>query len=168
MSTHLFSAPLNQHFSISQQTVNFMTDCYCHEITFLLGRDMITCLCQFSILWHHYTYFSIHITYAQDAHLGLFTHLVAVLMVLETRVVVHKAVQFLEALVFLLCLEGSSPTLMTGYKLSNVLSPPLNQTGVCLLFQILDSLKSMGVYLCNLVGKNHKLKSSKNNSSQQF
>lgn len=72
----------------------------------------------------HYAHFSIHIRYAEDAHLGLFTYLVAVLMVLETCVVVHKAVQFLEALVFLLCLEESLPTLMTGYKIpKRVISP---------------------------------------------
>lgn len=94
--------------------------------------------------------------------MSLFTYQVAVLMVLETCVVVHEAVQFLEALVFLLRLEGSLATLMTGYKISNVpFPPPLQQTGVCLLFQILGSLKSMAVYLCNLVGKNHKLKCSK-------
>lgn len=56
---------------------------------------------------------------------------------------------------------------MTGYKMSNVF-PPLKQTGMCLPFQSLDSLKSISVYLCNLVGKNNKLKSSKNQSSQLF
>lgn len=168
MYTHLFSAPVNQHFSTSQQAVNIKLTAHfshCHEITFLLGKpawNTITCLCQF------YTHFIIHIRYAQDAHLGLFTYLVAVLVVLETCVVVHKAVQFLEALVFLLCLEESLPTLMTSYKISNVLFPPLKQTGVCLPLQSLDSLKSISVYLCNLVGKNHKRKSSKNQSSQLF
>lgn len=37
-------------------------------------------------------------------HILSFTYLVAVLVVLETCVVVHETVQFLEALVFLLCL----------------------------------------------------------------
>lgn len=134
MCTHLFSAPVNQHFSTSQQAVNIKLTVHfsrCHEITFLLGKpawNTIPCLCQF------YTHFIILIRYAQDAHLGLLTYLVAVLVVLETCVVVHKAVQFLEALVFLLCLEESLPTLMTSYKISNVLFPPSQADWTVLAF----------------------------------
>lgn len=49
---------------------------------------------------------------------------------------------------------------MTDFKISNMLFPPLKQTGMRLPFQSLDSLRSISVYLCNLVGKKHKIKSS--------
>lgn len=44
-------------------------------------------------------------------------YLIAVFMVLEACVVVHKAVQFLEALVLLLCLKNHDETPVTGNKI---------------------------------------------------
>lgn len=80
--------------------------------------------------------------------MSLFTYQVAVLMVLETCVVVHEAVQFLEALVFLLRLEGSLPTLMTGYKISNVPFPPLYSRQECAYFSRFWTASRVWLCIC--------------------
>lgn len=66
-------------------------------------------------------HFLIRIRCDRGTRPGLFTYLVAVLVVLEACVVVHKTVQLLEALVFLLCLEEPLATLVTGYTISDML-----------------------------------------------
>lgn len=48
-------------------------------------------------------------------------YLIAVLMVLEACVVVHKTVEFLKALVFLLCLQNRDETPVTVDKLLSML-----------------------------------------------
>lgn len=73
-----------------------------------------------TIRGHCDLHFLIHIRCDQGTRLGLFTYLVAVLVVLEACVVVHKTVQLLEALVFLLCLEEPLATLVTGYTISDM------------------------------------------------
>lgn len=50
-------------------------------------------------------------------------YLIAVFMVFEACVVVHKTVEFLEALVFLLCLQNCDETPVTVNKLLSMLFP---------------------------------------------
>lgn len=50
-------------------------------------------------------------------------YLIAVLMVLEACVVVHEAVEFLKALVLLLCLQNHDETQVTVNKLLSMLFP---------------------------------------------
>lgn len=50
-------------------------------------------------------------------------YLIAVLMVLEACVVVHKTVEFLKALVLLLCLQNQDETPVTVNKLLSILLP---------------------------------------------
>ena len=51
------------------------------------------------------------------------SYLIAVLMVLEACVVVHKTVEFLKALVLLLCLQNRDETPVTVNKLLSMLFP---------------------------------------------
>ena len=50
-------------------------------------------------------------------------YLIAVLMVLEACVVVHEAVEFLKALVLLLCLQNRDETPVTVNELLSMLFP---------------------------------------------
>lgn len=103
-----------------------------------------------TIRGHRDLLFLIHIRCDQGTRLGLFTYLVAVLVVLEACVVVHKTVQLLEALVFLLCLEEPLATLVTGDIISDMS-----------LTKAESDCQYIGVFCCN----NHRLNCYDQNSS---
>lgn len=66
------------------------------------------------------------IHYAKQASLedkATAVYLIAVLMVLEACVVVHKTVEFLKALVLLLCLQNRDETQVTVNKILSILFP---------------------------------------------
>lgn len=89
-------------------------------------------MCQFYIRWKVSTGYIHCVNHWMTVHYAKLTslegksrpvYLIAVLMVLEACVVVHKTVEFLKALVLLLCLQNHDETPVTVNKLLSMLLP---------------------------------------------